>query len=230
MNDNLVDRIQKSADFKFKQFQAKLIPNVPTEKIIGVKTPYIKSLAKEYFSTETYKDFINDLPHRYFEENSLHSFMISLEKDFDVCVGLVDGFLPYIDNWATCDCLSPKCFALNKIKLLPYLYKWLKSGKEYTVRFAVKMFMTHFLDNDFKEDYLDLVVSVKSEKYYVKMMIAWYIATALVKQYDYAVCVLGEKRLDAWTHDKSIQKAIESYRLSDEQKAYLKTLKINKRR
>ena len=170
-------------------------------------------------------DFLSSLPHKYFDENQLHAFLISEQKDFDKCVSLLEEFLPYIDNWATCDQLSPKIFKKNREKLLPLIEKWLSSSKTYTIRFAVGMLMQHFLDSDFNPSYLEKVAEIRSEEYYVNMMIAWYFATALAKQYEASLPYIERKKLAPWTHNKAIQKAIESYRITKEQKEYLKSLK-----
>ena len=168
------------------------------------------------------------LPHRYFDEDQLHVFVISLEKDFDRCIAEVDSFLPFIDNWATCDQLSPKAFKKEPQRLLSHIQAWIKSNQPYTIRFAIGMLMQHFLDERFNTKYADMVAELRSEEYYVNMMIAWYFATALAKQYESVLPYLEEKRLDAWVHNKAIQKSVESYRITEKQKAYLKTLKIRK--
>ena len=164
----------------------------------------------------------------YFDENQLHAFILSEIKDFDECIGKLERFLPFVDNWATCDQMSPKCFKKNHEKLLPYLNKWIKSDDIYTVRFAIVTFMSHFLDGDFDEGYLKLVSDIKSDEYYINMAIAWYFATALAKQYDKTIPYIENKTLDVWTHNKAIQKSIESYRVTAEHKEYLKSLKIKK--
>ena len=169
------------------------------------------------------------MPHQYFDEDQLHAFVLSLEKDFDKCIAEVEAFLPYIDNWATCDQLSPRVFKKEPEKLLPYIQSWIKSDRTYTVRFAIGMLMQHFLDEKFDVKYADMAAEVRSEEYYVNMMIAWYFATALAKQYELILPYLEEKRLDDWVHNKAIRKSVESYRITDEQKAYLKTLKVRKR-
>ena len=224
--DDILEELFRMQDSGYAIFQAKLIPTIDANTVIGVRTPILRKFAKELASDEGAKVFTCDLPHNYFEENQLHSFIISLEKDFDKCVKEVDDFLPYVDNWATCDQLSPKVFKKNKEQLLPYIDKWINSTETYTIRFAIGMLMQHFLDEEYCDKYADMVAGVKSEEYYVNMMIAWYFATALAKQYDAIVPYLKEYRLSNWLHNKTIQKAIESYRIRDEQKQYLRKLKI----
>ena len=196
------------------------------ERIIGVRTPELRSFAKRLFKDEDAVLFLECLPHQYFDENQLHAFVISLEKDFYKCIAEVEAFLPFIDNWATCDQLSPKAFKKEPEKLLPYIYTWIRSDKVYTVRFAIGMLMEHFLSERFHSKYADMVAAVRSDEYYINMMVAWYFATALAKQYASILPYLEGKKLDDWTHNKTIQKSVESNRISDEQKAYLKTLKI----
>ena len=224
----VVDLLFSKQDIKYRDFQAPLFPNIDKETMIGVRTPELKKLAKELFNTETANKFIETLPHRYFDENQLHAFIISLIKDYQTCLKEVERFLPYVDNWGTCDQLSPKVFAKHKDELIVSIKKWIKSKHTYTIRFGVGMLMQHYLDDLFKPEYMELVSSIKSEEYYVNMMIAWYFATALVKQYDCAIKYIKDKKLSTWVHNKTIQKAVESYRISDEQKAYLKSLKISK--
>lgn len=220
----IVDILKSKQDLKYRKIQLSIIPNVEPDRIIGVRTPELRNLAKE-LDKEAAQKFLSELPHYYFEENQLHSFTISRIKDYKECLEAVNKFLPYIDNWATCDQLSPKAFIKNKDSLIKEIKKWLKIDHVYTKRFAIEMLMTHFLDEDFKEEYLDLVANIKSEEYYLNMMIAWYFATALAKQYDSSIIYIKEKRLYPWVHNKTIQKAVESYRISEEQKAFLKTLK-----
>ena len=217
-------------DIKYRDFRVKLIPGKDTETMIGVRTPELRKLAKQMLKREDIGEFLRDLPHRYFDEDQLHAFVISLEKDFGKCVAEVDAFLPFVDNWATCDQLSPKAFQKEPEKLLPHIHAWLRSGKTYTVRFAIGMLMQHFLGENFDISYADSVASVRSEEYYVNMMIAWYFATALAKQYDLILPYLEEKRLEDWVHNKAIQKSVESCRITEEQKAYLKTLKVRRSR
>ena len=213
-------------DEKFAAFQARLIPNVTPERIIGVRTPALRKLAKTLRGSGEAEEFLKALPHDFFEENNLHAFLLCEMKDFDACVQAVEDFLPYVDNWATCDQMSPGVFRKNKQALLPYIRCWIASERCYTRRFGTGMLMSHFLDEDFREEYLRLVSDKRSEEYYVNMMIAWYFATALAKQYEAALPYLENRRLDPWVHNKTIQKAVESFRVSDEHKACLRALKI----
>ena len=224
--NDIVAELFRMRDSDYALLQAKIIPTVPADKIIGVRTPALRTFARDLYKGGDTDGFLSCLPHRYFDEDQLHAFIISLEKDFGKCISRVEAFLPYIDNWATCDQLSPKAFKKTPEKLLPYIQAWIRSDKTYTVRFAVGMLMQHFLDEGFTTVYSDMAAAVRSEEYYVKMMIAWYFATALAKQYDRVISYLEEKRLDVWVHNKTIQKSLESYRITDEQKAYLRTLKI----
>ena len=171
-------------------------------------------------------DFLSSLPHKYYDENNLHGFIIAEMKDYDRTIAEIDRLLPYIDNWATCDLIRPKLFSKNHDKLIKDIRRWMKSSKTYTIRFGIEMLMTHFLDDYFRPEYLEWVASITNDEYYVKMMVAWYFATALAKQYDATLPIIEQKRLASWTHNKTIQKAIESYRITDEQKEYLKGLKI----
>ena len=215
-------------DVPYRDFQVKLIPTVETESMIGVRTPALRKLAREYGRREDIGEFLQDLPHMYFDENQLHAFIISGIKDFETCIMHVEKFLPYVDNWATCDQMSPTVFKKKRQELLPYIREWMKSGRTYTVRFGIGMLMQHYLDEDFDPSYPEMVAGIKSEEYYISMMVAWYFATALAKQYDTILPFIEEKRLDSQTHNRAIQKAVESYRITPEQKAYLKTLKIRK--
>lgn len=215
----------KLCDPDYKAFHQKLIPNIDPKLIIGVRTPALKKYTNRLFGTEECSLFLKELPHEFYEENNLHAFLINKIKDFDVCIAEVEKFLPFIDNWATCDGLRPISFKNNAEKLLPYVENWLKSDREYTVRFGIEMLMCHYLDEHFDSKYLNLVASVKSDKYYVNMMIAWYFATALAKQWDQTLPYLEQNKLDTWVHNKTIQKAIESFRITEQQKAYLRSLK-----
>ncbi len=223
--DYITNLLRENSDRQYAEFQSRLIPNVPAETIIGVRTPVLRKLAKDFMRDERRAAFLDELPHAYFDENQLHGFLISEIKDFGECVEELERFLPYIDNWATCDQTSPKCFRKHKAELLPHIKKWLKSGHTYTVRFAVGMLMQHYLDEDFKPEYAKLVAGVKSEEYYINMEIAWYMATALAKQWDAVIPYLEQSKLDTRTHNRAIQKARESFRITVEQKEYLKTLK-----
>lgn len=225
---DILDTLFSMQDEAYRDFQAKLTPELPRERFIGVRTPQLRGLAKELVKSGEYEGFISGLPHSYFDENQLHAFIISEIKDYEKAIAETEKFLPFVDNWATCDQLRPKSFAKNKDKLILRVREWLKSDKTYTVRFAVGMLMCHWLDDDFDPEYLDLAANIESGEYYINMMRAWYFATALAKQYDSAVKYLEERRLNPWTHNKTIQKARESLRVSDERKAYLNTLKIKK--
>ena len=224
------ERLFAMRDEKYASGQIKIIPSVEPERIIGVRTPELREFAKELYADKEGKSdvdaFLNSLPHRYFDEDQLHAFIISLEKDFDCCIAQVERFLPYIDNWATCDQLSPKAFKKYPEKLLPYIDKWLSSERTYTVRFAVGMLMQHFLDEKFRPEYPQKVSRIRSDEYYINMMVAWYFATALAKQYDAIIPYIENRALDPWTHNKAIQKSIESYRITPEQKEFLKSLRV----
>jgi 3-methyladenine DNA glycosylase AlkD len=235
-------------DKKYGEFQAKLIPTIDKKTIIGVRTPELKAFAKEMlkgsrgitsddFLLNDVEKFLDELPHKYFDENQLHVFILSEMKDFDICIKRVNEFLPYVNNWATCDQLSPKCFKKNKEALLKHINKWIKSNKSYVIRFAIEMLMSHFLDEDFDEKYLKMVSDVKfkarvtrpydidPDKYYVEMMRAWFFATALAKQYDATIPFIKNNYLNTWTHNKTIQKACESFRVSESHKKELKKYK-----
>lgn len=214
------------SDEKYRDFQSKLIPTVPKEKIIGVRTPKLRKFAKGFSGTPEAKEFLSKLPHEFYEENNLHAFLLAEITDYNECAGEVTAFLPYVDNWATCDSMSPKVFKKHKAELSEQIKIWISAKETYSVRFGIKMLMDNFLDEDFSLRYPEAVASVESEEYYIRMMQAWYFATALAKQYDAVLPFIEEKRLEPWTHNKAIQKAVESYRITDEQKAYLKTLKI----
>ena len=214
-------------DAGYRDFHAALMPTVDKALVIGVRMPALRALAKELKGTEPAADFMAQLPHKYYEENNLHAALIAHIRDFDACMAAVERFLPYVDNWATCDMMNPRALAKDKAALLERIRLWLQSGHTYTVRFGMGMLMNHFLEEDFREEYPALVASVRSEEYYVRMMQAWYFATALAKQYEAAVTYLEQRRLGAWVHNKTIQKARESFRVSQEQKEYLKSLKVS---
>ncbi|MBQ5502198.1 MAG: DNA alkylation repair protein [Selenomonas sp.] len=216
----------KLQDKKYGQFQQKLLPALAADSIIGVRTPALRQMAKGLLKSDEAAAFLTALPHKFFEENQLQAFMIAGIKDYDLCLRELKAFLPYVDNWATCDQMSPKVFKKHRAALLPEIKIWLQSSHTYTKRFAIKMLMDHFLDEDFDLSYLELVAAIRSEEYYVNMMIAWYFATALAKQYEAALPFIEKKRLAVWTHNKAIQKARESYRVSAAAKAYLQQLKI----
>ena len=215
-------------DKKYMKFLSKLTPNVSEDTIIGVRIPEIRKLAKKLVKNDEYEDFLKELPHKYYDENLLHGAIISENKDFENCIELLNSFLPFVDNWAVCDTISPKIFKKHKKELIEKIKEWSQSDKTYTCRFGVEMLMTHFLDEDFKKEYLEMVANIHSEEYYVKMVIAWFFATALTKQWDYAVIYLENNRLDVWVHNKTIQKARESLKILEDKKGYLKGLKRKK--
>ena len=228
IHEDILQRFFALQDLGYQSFQSKLIPNLAPERMIGVRTPALRQLAKELSRRGDVGDFLAALPHRYFDENQLHAFIVSLGKDYGETLAAVNAFLPYVDNWATCDQLLPKAFRAHRAALRPEIERWLASGHTYTIRFGVGILMQHYLDEDFDPAYLERVAALRSEEYYVNMMIAWYFATALAKQYDAALPYLERRRLDVWTHNKAIQKAIESYRVTDEHKLRLRALKIKK--
>ena len=224
-NIEIRDALFSFADEKYKDFQSKLMPTVDKDKVIGVRTPALRAFAKELYKVGGYDNFLSDLPHKYYEEDNLHALLIDKIKDFSECVAEIEMLLPYIDNWATCDMLRPKALKKEPERLLEYIYKWLGSDKVYTVRYAIGCLCSFYLDDNFSTEQLSLVAEIKSEEYYINMMIAWYFATALAKQYDSTVPYIEGRKLPEWVHRKTIQKAVESYRISDETKAYLRSLK-----
>ena len=225
----MIEEIRKQLfsmqDIKYRDFQSKLMPTVEYETVIGVRTPELRKYAKQLAKTEGISEFLEDLPHQYFDENQLHAFLISEIKDYERCLEEVERFLPYVDNWATCDQLLPKVFKNHEKELLEDIHKWMVSDKTYTVRFAMGMLMKYFLDEHFDLEYPGMVAEIRSEEYYINMMIAWYFATALAKQYEAVLPFIENHRLDMWTHNKAIQKSVESYRIAKEQKEYLRSLK-----
>ncbi len=224
--DEIRENLLRLQDTEYRDFQVKLIPSADPCTFIGVRTPELRELAKQLSARDDIDDFLNDLPHGSFEENQLHSFVISGIKDYPVCLDAVDRFLPFVDNWATCDQLSPQVFRKHRQELIVPVRNWISSDRTYTVRFAVGMLMEHYLDKDFFPECLDLAAAVRSEEYYIKMMVAWYFATALAKQYDAAIQFIENKSLDPWTHNKTIQKALESRRIGPGEKRYLRGLRI----
>lgn len=224
------ERIRKELweqqDAEYKEFHAKLIPTVAPENIIGVRTPQVRKLAKKWAKDAEIGEFLAQLPHRYYDENNVHAFVVEQIRDYQECLAQTERFLPYIDNWATCDMMAPKVFGRHREELLEPIGRWIRSGDTYTVRYGIGMLMRFYLEEDFKPKYLQWVAEVSSQEYYVNMMRAWYFATALAKQYEAAVVWLEERRLDAWTHNKAIQKACESLRVTAEQKKYLRGLKV----
>lgn len=219
-------RLFEMQDIKYRDFNSKLIPTVNKNTIIGVRTPDLRKLAKELISHPDVSVFLDSLPHTYYEENNLHAFLIEQITDYNICIRQVNRFLSYIDNWATCDSFMPKIFKKEPKRTLCNIKFWISSTDTYVVRFGIGMLMRLFLDNDFSAEYLKLVSEIKSEDYYVNMMIAWFFATALVKQYDSTIVFLEKKCLPVWTHNKTIQKARESFRITKEKKEYLNTLKM----
>lgn len=216
-------------DEEYRKFHAKLMPTIEFDRIIGVRTPKLRKYAKEIAKQPYAKDFLKELPHTYYEENNLHSALINLlYKDIDDLLEKIEAFLPYVDNWATCDMMSPKLFKKNLPLVYEHIKEWLKSDKTYTVRFGIVNLLGYYLDDAFEPEMLDLVAEVKSDEYYINMAIAWYFSIALVKQYDSTISYFTEPKLDVWTHNKAIQKAIESLRISKETKDYLRTLKIKR--
>ena len=220
------DRLFELQDREYSLFQAKLMPTVPPETIIGVRVPVLRKLAKEIIKENSFTDFLNHLPHEYYDENMLHALIISEFKNYDECIEAVDRFLPFVDNWAVCDIMSPKVFKKNKDKVMEKIREWSSSGLTYTCRFGLEMLMSHFLDDDFRAEYLEIPVGVKADEYYVMMMVAWFYATALTKQWDASLPYITNHRLDPKTHNKAIQKARESRCITPEQKDFLKTLKV----
>ena len=224
----ITDRLLALADLPYRDFNAALIPSVDKERIIGVRTPALRSLAKQIVTEEpeAAKQFLKTLPHYYYEENNLHAFIIEQNKDFEEVIQLIEAFLPYIDNWATCDTFSPKILLKYPNETLEYIKKWLQSSETYTVRYAIGLLLSNYLDAEFKEEHLAWVAGIKSEEYYINMMIAWYFATALAKQYKATIPYIEGKKLSAWVQHKTIQKARESRRISADTKEYLLQFKL----
>ena len=219
-------RLFELQDKDYALFQSRLVPDIDSELIIGVRVPTLRKFAKELKKNQGCEDFLKELPHKYYDENMLHGILISEMKDYIGCIERLNEFLPYIDNWAVCDTLSPKVFKKNKDTLLEEICTWSKSKKTYTCRFGIGMLMSHFLDEDFNKEYLKLPAGIKSKEYYVNMMLAWFFATALAKQWESTLTLFEEEKLDVWVHNKAIQKAKESYRIDADKKAYLSSLKI----
>ena len=223
---SITEQLFALQDLEYKKFHSKLMPTIDSDVIIGVRTPELRKLAKTLKGTPEAERFLTELPHQYYEENNLHGFLLESIKEFDACVTALNAFLPYVDNWATCDMMSPKALKKDLAKLYEWVKIWMASKETYTVRFGVNMLMKYYLEEEFRPEYPELVASIRSEEYYIKMVVAWYFATALAKQYEAVLPYLLEHRLDAWTHNKTIQKAVESYRITPEQKAFLKILKF----
>ena len=224
--NDITDFLLRNADEEYREFTAKLTPNIDKESIIGVRVPLLRKLSKKLKNTDVATDFLHSLPHSYLEENHLHGFLIEHSTDFDTAISLLEDFLPYINNWATCDTVRPKILKKHTDKLFQKIKLWLKSDHTYSVRYAIGLLNSFYLDEHFESEHLQLVAGIKSDEYYINMMIAWYFATALCKQYDDAVKILENRTLPLWVHNKAIQKARESYRIDADTKAYLNTLKI----
>ena len=218
-------RLFELRDEKYAEFQLKLTPGVTKESVIGIRVPVLRKFAKELIKDPAHKAFLSKLPHEYYDENMLHGLLVSEIKDYYACIAELDRFLPYVDNWAVCDIMSPKALAKRKDELIVKIREWAKSKEVYTCRFGLETLMTHFLDKDFKPEYLEIAAKVKSDEYYVNMMIAWFFATALAKQWDTAIPYIEDRRFSDWVHKKTIQKAVESFRVTDAQKEYLKTFR-----
>lgn len=226
----LIEEIRQTllgyADENFAAFSQKLIPTLKREYFIGIRTPQLKAIAKEYAKRDNIDEFLNDLPHKYHEENNLHAFILSGIKNVDEAVDKIEKFLPYINNWSTCDQLRVKCFSKRGEELRGVFYRWVESDKVYTIRFGVGMLMSCCLGDKFVNKDVEKLLQITEDEYYVKMMIAWYLATALAKNYDEVLPYIQEKSFSPWIHNKAIQKSLESFRITDEQKIYLKSLKI----
>lgn len=212
-------------DEEYRDFHSKLMPNIPKEDVIGIRVPVLRKFAKEFAKSDEKEKFLKELPHRYYEENNLHMMLLVEMKDYDGCMQEMERFLPYINNWATCDFPAPKCFEKHKKDVLEHIKIWIKSSQTYTVRYAIGMLMRLFLEDDFSAEYPQMVAEVSSEEYYINMMIAWYFATALAKQWDAAIPYIEQRKLSPWVHRKTIQKAVESYRITPGQKEYLKSFR-----
>lgn len=234
MEKHITERIREELfsmqDLSYREFHSRLMPDVEKDTVIGIRVPVLRKYVKELAKDPEIGGFLEDLPHRYYEENNVHGFLIQQMKEYGQCMEELEKFLPYINNWATCDMTSPKVFKKHKEELLEAVRRWIVSDHVYTVRYGIGMLMQHYLDEDFREEYPQMVSEIRSEEYYVNMMIAWYFATALAKQYETILPYIEKQKLDVWTHNKTIQKACESYRITPEQKAYLRTLKIKKKK
>ncbi len=230
----ILDRLFEMQDKEYAAFQSKLTPGVAVDAFIGVRVPQCRAFAKELVKASKTDekvsaevlDFLNTLPHKYYDENMLHGLILSEYKDFDECLAGVEKFLPYVDNWAVCDIMSPKVFAKHKLQMIQNIQRWTQSNHVYTIRFGIEILMRDFLDEDFAVEFLQIPAAVQSEEYYVNMMIAWFFATALAKQWNATIPFIEQKRLGVWTHNKTIQKAKESYRITEDQKKYLSDLKV----
>jgi len=221
-----MDSLFLNQDLKYKEFHSSLVPNIGKDRFIGVRTPVLRKMAKEMFQDGSYKEFIRELPHYYYEENTLHSCILSNFKDLELLIEELDRFLPYIDNWATCDLLSPKVFKKDYDRTLDKVKEWINTKDVYSIRFGIVTLLKFYLDDNFKDEINEIVLNINSSEYYIKMAIAWYFSYALIKQYDKTIDIFKDKRLDKWVHNKSIQKALESYRIDETRKSYLRGLKI----
>lgn len=219
-------RLFELQDLKYRDFQAKLIPTINIDKIIGIRTPVLRKYATELSKTEEGKGFLNCLPHKYYDEYNLHGFLIEKCKDFDEAISLIEEFLPYVDNWATCDIVSPKVLNKNLPELLKRIENWLAFKHPWTIRFAIGALMRYFLDDNFEARFPKMLSKIKSDEYYVKMMIAWYFATALAKQHDKIMPYFEKRILDPWVHNKAIQKSLESFRIKEETKVLLRKMRV----
>ena len=225
----LQQKLFELQDMEYRDFHSRLMPTIDKKRIIGIRTPVLRKFAADFARTDMAASFLEELPHYYYEENNLHMMILHGIKDYNECLAGIQKLLPYIDNWATCDLPEPKCFTKHKEELLPVIRAWIASDRTYTVRYGIGMLMRLYLDDDFKEEYLELAAGVRSEEYYVNMMIAWYMATALAKQWKSTIPYITDRRLDVWVHNRTIQKAVESFRITGEQKDFLRTLRIKSR-
>ena len=221
-------RLFEMQDAEYRDFHAKLVPTMEKTKFIGIRTPMLRKFAKKFGKTEESEILLQVLPHQYYEENNLHGLLIEQIRDYDKCLEELERFLPFIDNWATCDLLALHMMKKHRDVFIREVFRWIESDQPYTIRFGISMLMRHYLDEEFKTEYPEKVAAIRSEEYYVNMMRAWYFATALAKQYEKVLPFLEKRQMDVWTHNKTIQKAIESYRITSEQKEYLRTLRIKK--
>ena len=228
MQKTIQQQLFELQDLKYRDFHAKLVPGMNVNDIIGVRTPELRKFAKQLAKDERVGDFLAVLPHRYLDEMNLHGFIISKLKDYDECLEEIERFLPYVNNWATCDLLSPKAFKQkkNRVRLIEDIKRWMASDEPFIIRFGIEMLMSFYLDEDFKPEYLKWVSDIRHEHYYVKMMVAWYFATALAKQWESTLPYIVESTLEKWTHNKAIQKAVDSYRITPEQKELLKSYRV----
>lgn len=224
--NTIQERLFTLQDLEYRNFHSKLMPTVNKEKIIGVRTPVLRKLAKEINNSDLKAEFLKTLPHKYYEEDNLHAFLIEQIKDFDECISALDDFLLHIDNWATCDMMTPRILEKYPDKLYLKIQEWINSSHTYTVRFGVVILMKFFMNEHLDKKHLSLLLTINSDEYYVNMAIAWYLATALASNWDMVIPYIEKQKFDKWIHNKTIQKAIDSYRITQDQKTYLKTLKI----